>query len=95
MWIRRTGVEMETALGEGELATRLADVLDRVRGGERFAIVRDGSRVALLSPPEPATEPSPGITGRELVAKLGDLRMPGDGFADDIEAGRAVLLPRG
>ena len=79
---------METKLEERDLITTLPEVLERVRHGERFVVVRAGERLAVLSPPKP-----PGITGRELIAKIGHLKMPGDGFADDIEAARASLLP--
>ena len=65
-----------------DLERRLNDVLDRVRRGEQFSIERDGEVIAMLSP---ASKKS-GITVRELVAQIGDLQMPGDGFADDLEA---------
>ena len=75
---------MEARLTEADLAARLTDVVDRARGGARFVIERNGEAVAILTPPEP--EPKLGITGRELLARLGDLMPPGDGFADDLEA---------
>lgn len=31
----------------------------------------------------------PGITWSEFIARVGDLKMPGDGFADDLEAVQA------
>lgn len=34
----------------------------------------------------------PGITASELLANVGNLEMPGDGFADDLEA---VLAEQG
>lgn len=40
-----------------------------------------------------ACEPEPfpsGTTWSEFVAKVGDLKMPGDGFADDLEAIQAA-----
>ncbi len=73
---------MERTVAEADLADRLTDVLNRVRDGEQFAIERDGDVVAVLMPPQP----KPGITGAELLARLGDLRLPGDGFADDLDA---------
>jgi antitoxin (DNA-binding transcriptional repressor) of toxin-antitoxin stability system len=74
---------METKVTATELAKNLADILNRVRyRGERFLIMRNGEAVANLGPPEGP----PGITAAELVARLGDLAMPGDGFADDLEA---------
>ena len=72
---------METKLSPVDLANDLSDILERVRGrGERFAIERDGETVAVLAPP-----PRMGITIEELIARVGDLKMPGDGFADDLE----------
>lgn len=82
---------METMLSELDLVRMLPDVLDRVTKGERFAIERNGVRLAVLSPPTP--ELTPGITGEDLIARIGHLRIPGDGFADDIEAARSTLLP--
>lgn len=80
---------MESTVTEADLAARLTDVLDRVHGGERFVVKRDGQVMAVLHPPHP----QPGITPEELVARIGDLPMPGDGFADDLEAIQAAQRP--
>jgi antitoxin (DNA-binding transcriptional repressor) of toxin-antitoxin stability system len=73
---------MTTRITPAELAEHLADVLHRVRyRGERFVIERNGESVAELTP----AGPRPGPTPRELAARLGDLPLPGDGFADDLE----------
>ena len=77
---------MERTLTVADLAKSLTAVLDRVRGGERFLIECDGEAIATIAPPSP----KPGITGRELAARLGDLMPPGDGFADDLEAIQAA-----
>lgn len=82
---------METKLTESELETDLRDVLDQVRGGARVVVERDGAAIAMIVPP--ASEPRRGVTGRELAARLRGIRMPGDGFGDDIESARAALLP--
>lgn len=82
---------MDTKLTESELETDLRDVLDQVRGGARVVVERDGTAIAVIVPP--TSEPPRGVTGRELAAHLRGLRMPGDGFADDIESARAALLP--
>ena len=82
---------METKLSERDLASALPEVPNRVRCGERFVIERDGLQIAVLTPPP--LEPMNGIKGLDLTNRLGDLRMPGDGYADDIEAARAALLP--
>ncbi len=39
--------------------------------------------------------PKLGVTGREIAERIGDLHMPADGFADDIEAVPAALAPAG
>jgi antitoxin (DNA-binding transcriptional repressor) of toxin-antitoxin stability system len=81
---------MATRLTERDLAEALPDVLDRVRRGERFVIEQGGEQIAVLSP---LAEPTPAVTGQELLDRIGGLRMPGDGFADDIETARAAVLP--
>lgn len=73
---------METRITATELARNLSDVLSRIRyRGERFVVERNGEPVASLGP---VTQPR-GITLRELVARLGHLELPGEGFADDVE----------
>ena len=42
---------MDATLTVRDLETGLAEVLDRVRGGERFVIERDGEVIATLAPP--------------------------------------------
>lgn len=73
---------METRLTVQELAKALSNVLERVREGESFRIERNGETLAYLVPGRVA----PGVTLREAIAKVGDLKMPGEGFADDLEA---------
>ena len=80
---------METKLSVAELEADLADALDRVRGGERVVVERDGQAIAVIVPPEP----KPGITLAELAAALADLPPLDDDFAADIEAARAFLKP--
>ena len=78
---------METTITATELARRLSDVLNRVKyRGERFVVQRNGEPVATIAPPSD----KPGATGRELIARIGDLELPGDGFADDLEAIQAA-----
>jgi antitoxin (DNA-binding transcriptional repressor) of toxin-antitoxin stability system len=64
-----------------ELATSLAEVLDRVRGGDQFHIVRDGEIIAMIIP----GNGKPGITWGEFLAKYHELPRPDPGFADDLE----------
>ncbi len=80
---------MEPTVTEADLADRLAEILDRVRDGERIEVKRDGAVVAVLHPPIAKR----GITPEELVARVGNLSMPGDGFADDLEAIQAAQRP--
>lgn len=81
---------MSVTLTERDLKKTLSDVLDRVQRGERFVIEREGEQIAVLSPPD---DQPPALTGQELLDRIGGLRMPGDGFADDIEAARAAVSP--
>ncbi len=76
---------MPTRITAAELAANLSDILDRVYGGEEFVVERAGEVVAHLRPAREAR----GITARELVDRIGNLPMPGDGFADDLEAVQA------
>ena len=57
-------------------------MLNRVRyRGERFAVVRNDEPVATLAPADLSSE----ATVAEVTASIGHLKMPGDGFADDLE----------
>jgi antitoxin (DNA-binding transcriptional repressor) of toxin-antitoxin stability system len=69
-------------VSESELATSLPEFLERARTGERFAIERDGEIIAEVIP----SASKPGITARELIARVGNLKFPGEGFGDDLEA---------
>ena len=72
---------MQNNITATELARSLSDILNRVRyRGESFIIERAGEPVAALTPPGPAR----GCTLADLVARLGDLELPGEGFADDL-----------
>jgi prevent-host-death family protein len=74
---------MATKITATELAKSFSDVLNRVRyRGERFLVERNGEPVATLAP----VEPVPAITLSQLVGRLGDVSLPGEGFADDLEA---------
>ena len=73
---------MQNNITATELARSLSDILNRVRyRGESFIIERAGEPVAALIPPGPTR----GCTLDDLVARLGDLELPGEGFADDLE----------
>lgn len=73
---------MESTISATYLAKNLSDVLTRVKDrGERFVIQRDGETIATITA---ASKPS-GITVAELVARIGNLPIPDDDFADDLE----------
>ena len=83
---------MTSAIAVADLATSLAEVLSRVHDrGERFIIERDGAPVATLAPVSATSS----ITLREVIARVGDLAPPGDGFAEDLEAVQAAQPPVG
>lgn len=83
-----TATDTATTISSDELAKNLPDILERVRKhSERFA-VKDGDEVIAII--QPGQQPK-GITISELIEKVGNLQMPGDGFADDLEAIRASL----
>lgn len=78
---------MDTTISATELSRRLSDILNRVRyRGERFVIQRNGENIAVIQP----LRDKPGITARELIAQVGNLQFPGDGFGDDLEAVQAT-----
>ncbi len=77
---------METQITATDLAKGLSDILNRVRyRGESFVVERNGEQVAVLAPAGPTC----GITLREVARRLGDSPLPGDGFAEDLEAVQA------
>ncbi len=74
---------MVTRITATELARNLSDILNRVHyRGEEFIVERGGEAIADIGP---AALPR-GITAQELVSRLGDLALPGEGFADELEA---------
>ncbi len=81
---------MHIKISADDLETNLSVILSRIRErGEQFVIERDGEEVAMLAPMPAST----GITLRELVDRVGDLALPGDGFADDLEVIQASQPP--
>lgn len=79
---------MDTTVTVTELSKNLSNILNRVHyRGERFTVARNGEPIAVLGP---TTQP-PRITLRELAARMGDVPLPDDGFADDVEAMRQAL----
>jgi antitoxin (DNA-binding transcriptional repressor) of toxin-antitoxin stability system len=77
-----TATGRETTITATELSKHLSDILNRVKyRGERFVIQRNGEMIATLAP----VREKPGITVKELVARIGNLYVP-EGFGDDLEA---------
>ena len=73
---------MQKTITSDYLIAHIAAVLKCVQEeGDEFIVVTDGQPAARLSPAEPL-----GVTADELVRRVGDLPMPGHGFADDLEA---------
>jgi antitoxin (DNA-binding transcriptional repressor) of toxin-antitoxin stability system len=74
----------ENLISATDLARTLSDVLSRVRfGGERFVVQRGGRVVAAVVP---ADQGPRAVTPREIVEALSGFELPGEGFADDLEA---------
>lgn len=80
---------MDATLSVKDLETSLTEVLDRVRGGERFVIERDGEVIATLTPPPP----KPGRTWGEFLALVRSAPRPDPDFTDDLEAIQAAQPP--
>ncbi|CAN5665717.1 hypothetical protein BH23CHL2_BH23CHL2_10590 [soil metagenome] len=78
-----TTVKVPTTLTATELARNLSDILSRIHyGGERFLIVRNGTPVATLGPPNRELNQ----TVNDFVDVVKQLPRLGPGFADDIDA---------
>ncbi len=72
---------MATKITATELAKRLSDVLSRVAyRGEAFVVERNGEIVAEIAP----VPVSRTVTAKELISKIGDLRVP-KGFGADLK----------
>jgi antitoxin (DNA-binding transcriptional repressor) of toxin-antitoxin stability system len=81
---------MTTTITATELARSLSDVLNRVHyRNERFVIQRNGETIATITPPGPQR----GVMLHDALRALGDLRMPDDDFADDLEEIQRNQLP--
>jgi hypothetical protein len=78
-----TATETATTISPDELAENLPDIMTRVHKHHERFVVRQGDDVIMrLEPPVQRK----GITVDELISRIGNLKMPGDGFADDLEA---------
>lgn len=72
-----------------DLASRLMDALERVRGGEEIVIERDGEVIATIGPPRADS----GATLRDLAIELARLPPLDDEFEADVAAVRANQRP--
>jgi hypothetical protein len=81
---------MQKTITATELARSLSDILNRVQyRSETFVVQRNGETIATIAPAGPRL----GITLQEVAEALKDVKMPGDGFADDLEATIAERRP--
>jgi hypothetical protein len=76
---------MIRTLTGGDLAARRDEIVAALDGGNASALERDGQIIAVLI--APPLRRDDGVYLDDLIARVGNLRMPGDGFADDVEAG--------
>ena len=88
-WLTMTATRPTTITAD-ELVSNPTAILDRVRRQHERFEVTDGD--AVIATIEPGRQ-SRGITISELIEKVGNLQMPGDGFADDLEAAQASQRP--
>ncbi len=72
-----------TTISPDELAENLPNIMERVRQNHERFIVRQGEDIIMLLEPPVQRK---GITVDELVSRIGNLKMPRDGFGDDLEA---------
>lgn len=72
-----------TTISLDELVENLPEIIGRVRQHHERFIVRQGEDIIMLLEPPVQRK---GITVDELVSRIGNLQMPGDGFGDVLEA---------
>jgi hypothetical protein len=75
---------MVRTMTETDWTERLPELLDRVRNCNRIEVKPDGMVMTVLYPPTT----NRGIALEELVARISNRTIPGDGFADNLEARR-------
>ena len=78
---------MET-VGAYEAKTHLAELLERVRRGERITITKHGVPVAVLQPPHGHRQGDPAKVIQELRAFRSRHPLKGGSIRDMIEEGR-------
>lgn len=68
----------------------MSDILNRIQyRGESFDVERNGEPVATLGP----SGPKLGVTMRQVADRMRNVMLPGDGFADDLEAIQSSQAP--
>ena len=81
---------MTTTITATELAKNLSDILNRIHyRGERFVIQRGGEPIATLGPVTGILE----VRMRDVIAQIGDLTLPGEDFAEDLESIQSAQSP--
>ncbi len=80
---------METKLSVAELEQDVEAALERVRGGGRVVVERDGEPVAVILPLVPERD----LTWAEFVVLMQGAPRPDAGYADDLEAVQAEQEP--
>jgi hypothetical protein len=78
------------APGDG-VAMRMGSPMIRTLAGGDLAARRDEIVAVIIAPRSGAED---GVYLDELIARVGNLRMPGDGFADDVEGGMRFFAER-
>jgi prevent-host-death family protein len=77
-----------TSVGAYEAKTHLAELLERVRRGERITITKHGVPVAVLQPPDERQREDPAAVIEELRAFRGRHSLRGISIRDMIKEGR-------
>ena len=76
------------AVGAYEAKTHLAQILDRVAGGEKITIARHGVPVAILQPADPAKQTPVRSVIEQIRSFRKGRRLAGLSLRDLIEEGR-------
>lgn len=73
----------ERLITEDELSKHLDEVLSEVHTHDtRFSVFRADVVLATIQPAGSSAQ----VTLREIIKRAGDMPLPSDGFADDLEA---------
>ena len=75
-------------VGSYEAKTHLAELLDKVAGGESITITKHGNPVAMLVPIRKADRPDPSVTVQRILEFRARHRLDGLSIRGMIEEGR-------